>query len=160
MVKRVAQSFFSDLDQFVADDGLKRTCRSIHNHIEFGRKDLSQLASCFGECTWQVPPIGDGASQIQEKFSAFLHYIIGLLKRILEDLACGFILWQLRSRGVESQEESLYSLEKVVVKVARRFLSVPPPARTSAHGYGERPVLTVSDRQATKRRAHPGQTGF
>ena len=110
MPERVIEGFFANLGKFAGHDGIKRTRVSIDNDMEFGSIDLPQLASRFCECTWQVCPIGGGASQIQQKFSALLHHLVGLPKCIFEDAASRLILWQLASGCMESQEKPLYSL--------------------------------------------------
>lgn len=102
MMKGVIQGFFADLREFVAHDRMKCARLSIHNNVEFAGMNLLKLTSRIRECARQVCVAPSGASEIQQKLTALLHYVVGLPKHVFENIAGGLILRQLGSRSVES----------------------------------------------------------
>src|SRR5262249_2967035 len=99
------------------------TC-PINDYLKVARTTLPHSLSKFGECCWQVGQFGNRCPQIQHQFTPFEHHLVGLLQGFFKDSPHRLVFTELRRRGMETQQQTLDSLKKSVVQLARDTLSL------------------------------------
>src|SRR5262249_43924744 len=77
-----------------------------------------------GESGRQVSWFGNRCPQIQNQFTPFQHHLVGLFQSFFKNLPRRLVTTELRCGCMETQQQSLNSLKKRIVQLARDTLSL------------------------------------
>src|SRR5215813_11121477 len=106
---------------------MQATNRPVNDHLKVRRTDLLHSRAEIGESRRQVSWFGNCRAQIQNQLTPFEHHLVGLLEGFFKDSSRRLVFTEPRCRGMETQQQTLDSLKKSVVQLARDALSFFQP---------------------------------
>src|SRR5215467_1535633 len=101
--------------------------RPINDYLKLRRTTLPHSRAEVGESRRQVSWFGNCYPQIQNQLTPFEHHLIRLLQGFFKDSSRRLVFTELRCGGMETQKQTLDSLKKSVVQLARDALSFFQP---------------------------------
>src|SRR5215510_13764166 len=108
---------------------MQATNRPVNDHLKVRRTALPHSRAEIGESRRQVSWFGNCHPQIQNQLTPFEHHLVGLLEGFFKDSSRRLVFTELRRRRMETQQQTLDSLKKSVVQLARNTLSLFRPHR-------------------------------